>query len=143
MTDEPTWRARALCAGGINLYLPGLHAFIPIPLDLFFPDRGAPTAPAKRICQMCPVRADCLEHALTKPEMFGVWGGTSELDRRPMLQARGLRNYPAPRKYVDHARIVELYQQGLPMIDVAAGADCSIDAAYKHIRAARQAGEVA
>lgn len=38
-------------------------------------------ARAKAICNRCPVRAQCLEHALTHGES-GVWGGTTEDERR-------------------------------------------------------------
>jgi len=37
---------------------------------------------AKKFCKPCPVRRQCLEHALTTGEPFGVWGGTTELERR-------------------------------------------------------------
>lgn len=30
----------------------------------------------------CPIRAECLEFALVNNERYGVWGGTSEIDRR-------------------------------------------------------------
>lgn len=36
---------------------------------------------AKRICQDCPVLADCRAHALTATEAYGVWGGMSESER--------------------------------------------------------------
>ncbi|MFE7416749.1 WhiB family transcriptional regulator [Rhodococcus sp. NPDC057529] len=37
---------------------------------------------AKEVCSQCPVRQRCRDHALTFAEPFGVWGGTSESDRR-------------------------------------------------------------
>ncbi|MFF3096732.1 MULTISPECIES: WhiB family transcriptional regulator [Streptomyces] len=36
---------------------------------------------AKSFCRRCPVRAECLQHALTFPEKFGVWGGLDEGER--------------------------------------------------------------
>ncbi|MFD4740570.1 WhiB family transcriptional regulator [Streptomyces virginiae] len=48
----------------------------------FFPDKGGSTAVAKRICFTCPVRRDCLDYALTNGEQHGIWGGTSERERR-------------------------------------------------------------
>ncbi|WP_327064348.1 WhiB family transcriptional regulator [Kitasatospora sp. NBC_01250] len=47
-------------------------------------------AAAKAICTDCPVRLDCLRHALTAREPYGVWGGLTE-DERHRLLARGLR----------------------------------------------------
>ena len=38
---------------------------------------------AKRVCASCPVREECLETSLQRHE-YGVWGGTSEKQRRRM-----------------------------------------------------------
>jgi WhiB family transcriptional regulator, redox-sensing transcriptional regulator len=56
--------------------------------DVFFPDRGESLEPAKRICGECVVRDECLEHALANGERFGVWGGTSERERRRIRRTR-------------------------------------------------------
>jgi WhiB family redox-sensing transcriptional regulator len=50
--------------------------------EAFYPDKGEPTAPAKRVCAHCPVTAECLEYALFHDERFGVWGGLSARERR-------------------------------------------------------------
>lgn len=52
--------------------------------DLFFPERGQDTEPAKAVCRTCPVIDECLDHALRNGEKRGVWGGTSERQRRQM-----------------------------------------------------------
>ncbi|HEX7165676.1 MAG TPA: WhiB family transcriptional regulator [Acidimicrobiales bacterium] len=39
-------------------------------------------AAAKSICTLCPVRAECLDFAITTNQEFGIWGGTSEDERR-------------------------------------------------------------
>lgn len=36
---------------------------------------------ALRICGGCPISADCLHVALTRPEKWGVWGGATEASR--------------------------------------------------------------
>jgi WhiB family redox-sensing transcriptional regulator len=36
---------------------------------------------AKQICAACPVRVECLEFAESGPEVFGVWGGTTQRER--------------------------------------------------------------
>ena len=46
---------------------------------------------AKAICQPCPVKNECLQHALTVPETYGVWGGMSEEERDSILRNRGFK----------------------------------------------------
>lgn len=58
--------------------------------EVFFPENGGTTKPAKRICLACDVRAECLQYALDHDERFGVWGGLSERDRR-RLKKRGVK----------------------------------------------------
>lgn len=36
---------------------------------------------AKTICQQCPVQIQCLEHALTRGETLGIWGGLTAKER--------------------------------------------------------------
>lgn len=47
---------------------------------------------AKAICKFCPVIANCLQHALSTPEAYGVWGGRSEEEREALLHA-GKKNF--------------------------------------------------
>ena len=54
--------------------------------ELWFPDRGGSTREAKRMCKRCPLFDDCLDMALADPSLKGVWGGTSEVERRAMRQ---------------------------------------------------------
>lgn len=56
--------------------------------ELFFPDKSGSTREAKRVCQSCEVRTQCLEYAIANQERFGVWGGLSERERRKVLQER-------------------------------------------------------
>lgn len=56
--------------------------------EAFFPDRGGSTEEAKAICDMCPVRSDCLEYAVTNDIKFGIWGGTSVRERRRLRRLR-------------------------------------------------------
>ena len=60
--------------------------------ELFFPIGTAGPAAvqveeAKLVCRRCPVVADCLTWALESGQDSGVWGATSEDERR--LLARG------------------------------------------------------
>lgn len=52
--------------------------------EAFFPEKGGSTREAKRICESCEVRSDCLEYALENDERFGIWGGLSERERRKL-----------------------------------------------------------
>jgi WhiB family redox-sensing transcriptional regulator len=55
---------------------------------IFFPSDGIGVQVARRICAECPVKADCLEYALAERIDHGVWGGTSERERRRILSHR-------------------------------------------------------
>ncbi|WP_329955129.1 WhiB family transcriptional regulator [Rhodococcoides fascians] len=48
----------------------------------FEPYEHEGVAAAKAICMACPVRNQCLAHAITVGEPFGVWGGMTERERR-------------------------------------------------------------
>lgn len=72
--DVPPFAADALCAQTDP--------------ELFHPAKGEPTAPAKRVCAACPVRAECREYALRRHEPHGVWGGLSARERRRIWLAR-------------------------------------------------------
>jgi hypothetical protein len=52
--------------------------------DAFYPGRGDVDrlAAAREFCAGCVVRVECLDYALRAGERFGVWGGTSERERR-------------------------------------------------------------
>jgi WhiB family redox-sensing transcriptional regulator len=52
--------------------------------EMFFPEKGESTGPAKRVCAACEVRAQCGQDALDRGERFGVWGGLSERERRAL-----------------------------------------------------------
>ncbi|WP_084486048.1 WhiB family transcriptional regulator [Humibacter albus] len=52
--------------------------------EAFFPEKGGSTRDAKKICESCEVRAQCLEYALQNDERFGIWGGLSERERRKL-----------------------------------------------------------
>jgi WhiB family transcriptional regulator, redox-sensing transcriptional regulator len=59
------------------------------PPALFFPSDGAGVEIARKICAPCPVRAACLDYALTCHIKHGVWGGSSERARQRILRNRG------------------------------------------------------
>ena len=60
--------------------------------DLFFPvGTTGPAleqiASAKAVCDTCLAKEPCLEFALTTNQDSGVWGGTSEEERRKLRRA--------------------------------------------------------
>jgi WhiB family redox-sensing transcriptional regulator len=56
--------------------------------EMFFPTLGGDLAPAIRVCRECHVRVECLEYAVVRPELLGVWAGTSEKLRRHLRRER-------------------------------------------------------
>ncbi|MEU4129328.1 WhiB family transcriptional regulator [Streptomyces wuyuanensis] len=76
------WRQDALCRGEDP--------------DLFFPIGGGnsgptlvQTAEAKAVCRRCPVARQCLEWALRRGPVDGIWGGTTERERRAVGRRGG------------------------------------------------------
>ena len=55
--------------------------------EAFFPEKGGSTREAKRICEGCEVRGQCLDYALENDERFGIWGGLSERERRKLRRS--------------------------------------------------------
>ncbi len=56
--------------------------------DVFFPTDGVGVIAARAVCAECPVQGICLEYALANRIEHGVWGGTSERERRRILKRR-------------------------------------------------------
>jgi WhiB family redox-sensing transcriptional regulator len=73
MTARMNWREDAACGDADP--------------DLFFPIGTIGTAlrqieEAKQICRLCPAQVQCLAWALENGVTDGVWGGTTEDERR-------------------------------------------------------------
>lgn len=64
-----SWRERSSCLGENP--------------EIFFAGGGV-SRKAKKICQSCPVREQCLELSLRNDERFGIWGGLSRAERRAL-----------------------------------------------------------
>jgi Transcription factor WhiB len=62
--------------------------------DYFYKASSREVMRAKNICngmdgeKTCPFRNECLRYAIDEGEIYGVWGGTSERDRRKIVRAR-------------------------------------------------------
>ncbi|MFJ5303206.1 WhiB family transcriptional regulator [Streptomyces sp. NPDC088350] len=81
------WRERAAC----------LH----VDPELFFPiSHSGPTLrqidEAKAVCGRCPVAEQCLEWAVHVGQADGIWGGTTEWERREMRGPDTRRARPCP-----------------------------------------------
>ena len=50
--------------------------------------QGAQQRDVREVCKACPVRTECLAHALDNRIRFGVWGGMTERERRALLKRR-------------------------------------------------------
>lgn len=58
-----------------------------MPRSWWFPDKDS-YAQARPICMSCPVREKCLAFALENQILHGMWGGTTERERRRMLRSQ-------------------------------------------------------
>jgi len=75
LSQVDEWRDRAACRD--------------MDPDLFFPIGTTGPAldqieAAKGICRVCPVKDPCLEYALATNQEAGIWGATSEEERRKL-----------------------------------------------------------
>ncbi len=76
---ELNWRDRALCRG------PQAEIFFaPFTGEGRNERRNRETA-AKAICAKCSVRSECLDYAIQIKEQHGIWGGTSERERKKLI----------------------------------------------------------
>ena len=64
------------------------------PTLFFGPNRFEPKrerlereAAAKEVCATCPALRHCRDYALRNGEIYGVWGGLGEADRRALLES--------------------------------------------------------
>lgn len=81
--DVPRWDEGALCAQTDP--------------ELFFPEVGQTdlVRDARNICQQCPLLAECREYAVRHGELHGIWGGTTERERRRIRMERRRRGAAA------------------------------------------------
>ncbi|MDQ1436794.1 MAG: WhiB family transcriptional regulator, redox-sensing transcriptional regulator [Acidimicrobiaceae bacterium] len=76
--DVEKWRAESACRyEDVNLFFP---AGVTGPAEHQIKQ-------AKAICARCPVRDTCLAFAIETNQEYGVWGGTTEDERRVLRRA--------------------------------------------------------
>lgn len=72
-TPVQPWMTRALCAQiGPEPFYAEVHGH---GSGRDYAERDRMVATAKATCGRCPVRAECLAHALANDERYGIWGG--------------------------------------------------------------------
>jgi WhiB family redox-sensing transcriptional regulator len=75
---DDSWRKKAACSGTEPI--------------LFHPVEAAKQEEAKALCIGCIVTAECLDFALTRGIEHGIWGGTTEDERRQMSKGLATPN---------------------------------------------------
>jgi WhiB family redox-sensing transcriptional regulator len=68
------WHQEAACRGR------GPNAFVRGPRS----DYGS----MRELCESCSVRLECLEFALSDESLTGLWGGTTDMERRLIRRRR-------------------------------------------------------
>ena len=49
---------------------------------------------ALSICDGCPKKQQCLDTAMSTPEIYGIWGGTTESERKTLRRKAREANTP-------------------------------------------------
>ena len=106
----PEWMADGLCAE--------------VDPELFYPEGGESNRDAKRICGGCEVRPECLAYAIANRERFGVWGGTTERERRRMHRPV-VRQAPGRRRPDKREGVVRQLAATLTDPEIAVRLGCS------------------
>ena len=89
-TREPDWQELARCNDGTGSMT-----------ELFFSEQLDDIAAAKRFCQECPVKDECLDGALTRREPWGVWGGELFVNGKIVAQKRKRGRPPKVRPEIE------------------------------------------
>ena len=81
VASTTTWTELSACRGSERAL------FFPPDVSERKEQRSGREQAAKRICQSCSVRLDCLTSALERNESHGIWGGMNELERRSLVRS--------------------------------------------------------
>ncbi len=65
MIDPQEWHEDAECAKPANAEY----------INNFFANKPSQQYQAKKLCDVCPVRKECLQWALETKQVWGIWGG--------------------------------------------------------------------
>lgn len=93
--------------------------------DAWFPRRGESAAAAQEVCRRCLVRVECAAYALAERVEHGIWGATTQRQRR-RAHAAGLT--------VDEL-LAEVDRSPSPPLEEAPRCDCCVGILSKSDRA--------
>lgn len=79
--DPLDWQRDAACRGD------DAAAFYPPLRTESKPERAEREQAAKAVCAACPVRDECLDHAIRFDERYGIWGGLNDIERRHLARS--------------------------------------------------------
>jgi len=71
---DPAWAERSACIGQTEV----MYGIVGNRRD------GVSWRQARALCASCPVRSECLSHAIEQNEWDGMWGGLTPSEREPM-----------------------------------------------------------
>jgi WhiB family redox-sensing transcriptional regulator len=76
-----SWQESGACRDGV-----GADFYPPMHIERKH-ERQARERRAKSVCAACPVRVECLQHAIAVDERYGIWGGLTQDERRVLRQS--------------------------------------------------------
>lgn len=85
---------------------------------------------AKSVCHLCPVASQCLAWALATSQEYGVWGGLSEEERRPLAASR------RPSSTTQETRLqaaCRMKADGVPVKDIAWQLSISVSSVKRYL----------
>lgn len=74
MSDRDGWQDDAACSG--------------VDIDVYFSLDEGNQRRAIELCRTCPVQQECLRYAIEHDELYGIWGGMLESERRALIRDR-------------------------------------------------------
>lgn len=77
---QESWFDHAACRGADG------SLFYPLESNERPGERAKREAKAKEVCASCDVLETCLADALLRNELYGVWGGKNENERRALVR---------------------------------------------------------
>lgn len=102
--------------------------------DIFIPEVGGNTEYAKSICLACPVREMCLQWAVDNFER-GIWGGTSDRERRKIRQERT----PTHKGNPNASLAAKQYADGMSATELAEMYGTTRQTIYRWVNKAKEA----